>query len=121
MENFTTWVKELKDGVYDVKIGYFPEDTSLEATFDSTVTDIRKLANDIDSGKYDYFVAVVKYYYRGIEAGSSYLGGCLYPWAERALLEDGLSGYLEGMMHEAYDEAVGYVNDLRIEMENDFS
>ena len=38
--NHTTWVKEYKDGNFNVKIGYFPEETYVGECFDDTCFDI---------------------------------------------------------------------------------
>ena len=104
LTNYTHWVKEFKDGHFDVKVGYFPEDIYVGDCFDDTCYDIEDMARKIDSGYLDWFVARVQFLYDGREMGSSYLGGCLYEDAEKAI-EEGLDGYLEDMIDEARDEA----------------
>ena len=102
--NYTTWVKEYKDGNFDVKVGYFPEECYVGDCFDETEYGIEEMARKIDSGLLDWFCARVQYLYDGVEMGSAYLGGNLYEDADKAI-EEGLSGYLDDMLDEARNEA----------------
>ena len=119
LTNYTTWVKEYKDGNFDVKVGYFPEDCYVGDCFDDTCFEIEEMARRIDSGYLDWFVARVQYLYDGIEMGSAYLGGNLYEDAEKAI-EEGLSGYLEDMIDEARDEAQGRALEMVERLKKDF-
>lgn len=116
--NHTTWVKEYKDGNFNVKIGYFPEDLMLSVVFDETCYDIEEMADKIDSGLLEWFVTCVQYSYEGIEMGSSYLNGCLHKDACKAI-EDGLDGYLEDMTCQAKTEAIDSLNTLYQKMSHD--
>ena len=104
LTNYTTWVKEFKHGVFDVKVGYFPEDSYVGDCFDESCYDTAEMARKIDMGLLDWFVARVQFLYDGREMGSAYLGGCLYEDAHKTI-EEGLDGYLEDMIAEAADEA----------------
>ena len=115
----TTWVKEYKDGKFDVKVGYFPDDAPVEHTFDESCYDIKELTTKIDMGDLDYFVARVQYLYDGIEMGTSFLGGCLYEDANKAI-EEGLDGSLEDMLDEARDEAKGRCLEMVERLKKDF-
>ena len=115
----TTWVKEYKDGKFDVKVGYFPDDCPLDNTLDESCYDIKEIATKIDMGELDYFVCRVQYLYDGIEMGTSFIGGCLYEDASKAI-EEGLDGCLEGMLDEARDEANGCGNNLLARLKQDF-
>jgi len=118
LTSYTTWVKEYKDGVFDVKVGYFPEDTYVGDLYDEECHDVQDMAVKIDMGYLDWFVARVQYLYDGIEMGSSYLGGCLYEDAAQAI-EGGLNGYLEDMTDEARTEAMDYLTKLYQKMSKD--
>jgi hypothetical protein len=119
LTNYTTWVKEYKDGNFDVKVGYFPDDVPLDYTFDETCHDIQEMARKIDMGYLDYFVARVQYLYDGIEMGTAYLGGCLYEDANKAI-EEGLDGYLEDMLDEARGEAQDRALEMVERLKKDF-
>lgn len=56
----------------------------LSECFDSE----KQLREDIDSGKYDWFMLRVRVFIEGLELGNAYLGGCLYEDA-REVLTDG--------------------------------
>ena len=119
LTNYTTWVKEYKDGAFDVKVGYFPEDCYVGDCFDETVDDIQEMARKIDMGYLDWFVARVQYLYDGVEMGTAYLGGNLYEDAEKAI-EEGLSGYLDDMLAEARDEAQARALEMVERLKKDF-
>jgi len=118
LTNYTTWVKEYKDGPFDVKVGYFPEDIYVGDLYDESCYDIEDMARKIDMGYLEWFVARVQYLYEGVEMGSAYLGGCLYDDAEKAI-EEGLDGYLEDMTDEAKTEAMDYLTKLYEKMSKD--
>jgi hypothetical protein len=119
LTNYTTWVKEYKDGNFDVKVGYFPEDCHPSDCFDDTCYDTDEMARKIDMGLLDWFVARVQYMYDGVEMGSAYLGGCMYDDAEKAI-EEGLDGYLYDMIGDARDEAQGRALEMVERLKRDF-
>ena len=119
LSKYTTWVKEYKDGNFDVKVGYFPEDSYVGDSFDDTCFDIEEMARKIEYGFLDWFVARVQYMYDGVEMGTSYLGGCLYEDAEKAI-EEGLDGYLEDMLDEARGEAQTRALEMVERLKKDF-
>jgi len=112
-------IQEFEKGHFTVRVSITNEDLPLESTFDDSVTDISELYSQIEHGLLEYFVVRVQFFYEGIEAGSDYLGGCLYENAQTAI-EQGLDGYLEDMLAEAEAEAVTYVAGLKQKLEADF-
>lgn len=59
------------------------------------------LYNDIDSGRYEWFMLRVRVFVEGLELGSAYLGGMLYEDAAECLKD----GTAEDMIQEALAEA----------------
>lgn len=77
------------------------EDTSPEDLFDDSVTDIKQMCRDINSGGLDWFMLRVRAFVDGLEMGSSIVGGYLYADA-RDVLKDGTA---EDLIYEAIEEA----------------
>jgi len=77
------------------------EDISPYDSFDDSITDIKQLCEDIDRGKYDWFMLRVRVLVDGYEMGSSHLGGCLYENAKDVLTD----GTAEDLISEALIEA----------------
>jgi hypothetical protein len=75
------------------------EDLNPRDCFDDSVFDIKELCEDINSGKYDWFMLRVRILVDGHEMASEYLGGCLYENA-RDVLTDGTADDLiaQGMV-----------------------
>jgi len=91
----------------------------LRDCFDDTCYDIAEMERKVDSGLLDWFVARVQFFYNGVEAGSDYLGGCLYEDVDKAF-EDGLDGYLEDMIQEAEAEAIDFIGTMMSNLKQDF-
>ena len=64
------------------------EDLSPRDCFDDSVTDIKQLCEDIESGKLDWFMLRVRLMVDEYEITSEWLGGCLYE-NPREVLTDG--------------------------------
>ena len=77
------------------------DDTHPADCFDDSCYDIRKLCEDIDMGRYEWFMLRVRAMVDGLELGSAYLGGCLYEDA-REVLSDGTA---EDQIYLALEEA----------------
>ena len=73
------------------------EDLHVRDCFDDSVTDIEQLIEDIENGKYDWFMLRVRVMVDEHEMASEYLGGCLYEDA-REVLTDGTA---EDLISEA--------------------
>lgn len=120
MIEYTTWVKEYRDGPFDVKVGYFPEDTYIYDHFDQNEEDLDAMAHKINTGQLDWFVARVQYLYDGIEMGWDFLGGNLYEDAEMAINTSALDGYLDDMLREAREMAQSRTQKLYSKLKHDF-
>ena len=77
------------------------EELSPYDLFDDSVTDIKQICQDIDSGKLDWFFLRVRALIDGHEMGSAYVGGCLYEDAKEVLTD----GYAEDLIEQAIAEA----------------
>lgn len=82
----------------------------LSECFDSRT----KLYDDIDSGKYDWFMLRVRVLLDHLEMGSAYLGGCLYEDAKDVLTD----GTAEDLIFEAMKEAKEYIKVLKEKLES---
>ena len=71
------------------------EDISPYDSFDDTITDIKALCEDIESGVLDWFMLRVRVLVDGHEMASEFLGGCLYK-DPREVLTDGTAEDLIG-------------------------
>lgn len=112
-------VKKFKQGKFDVVLSWNYEDIPIRDCFDDTCHDIAEMERKVDAGYLDWFVARVQFFYNDVEAGTSYLGGCLYEDVDKAF-EDGLDGYLEDMIAEAEAEAIMYIGDMISNLKQDF-
>ena len=121
-----------KDGIFDVKIGYFPEDLHPEDLFDNSVDpktnkpyyDTDEMARRIDADLDAWFGCWVTYYYQGHEVGSSSLGGLYYDnaFAENVIEEEfkkDYNSFVEDIMDEAKQEALTTVNSLHKQLTQD--
>jgi len=68
---------ETIDG-FEIYFEALPEDLALSDIFDDSVTNIKRLASDIDAGRKAYFCAKVTANKNGIELATDYLGACCY-------------------------------------------
>jgi hypothetical protein len=73
---------------FDIVVEKSYEDTHPRDCFDDTCYDIKELCNDIDRGKYEWFLLRVRAGVRGRWLAEEYLGACLYEDA-REVLTDG--------------------------------
>ena len=110
---------EKQDGVFEVVHSWTYEDLYIGDCFDESCFDIEDMAGKINAGDLDWFVARVQYFYDGQEAGSDYLGGCLYESVEKAFAS-GLDGYLEDMEDRAREEAQAWIQQLARRIRQDF-
>jgi hypothetical protein len=85
------------------------EDMHPSDSFDDSCHDIKQLCEDIDSGRYDWFLLRVRVLVEGLELSSEYLGGCLYSDA-REVLTDGTA---DDLIDQALDSAKPKVYALK--------
>ena len=86
---------------YDIIVDKSWEDLSPADCFDDSITDIKQLCRDIDSGKLDWFFLRVRVLVEGLELASAHVGGCLYE-NPKDVLTDGLA---EDLICEALADA----------------
>jgi hypothetical protein len=113
-------VSKFKRGKFDVVVSWTHEDTPLDMLFDDGCYDINELAQKIDSGLLDYFIARVQFFYHGTETGSAHIGGFLYEDVYKAF-EEGLDGCLEDMVISAEADSVIFLSELKENLAKDFS
>jgi hypothetical protein len=89
-----------RDG-YEIIVDKSYEDLNPADCFDDSVTDIRQMCQDIDSGKLDWFMLRVRVLVEGLELGSAYLGGCLYEDAREVLTDGTAEDFIAEAMVEA--------------------
>ncbi len=82
--------------------------SQLSECFDSK----KELYEDIDSGKYDWFMLRVRAEFRGHEMGCTYLGGCLYEDARTVLTDGTVEDQLIEVLREARVEALRLKQEL---------
>jgi len=76
----TYWKQISRDTVdgFDIVFSVAPEDMHPGDSFDPECVDIPQLCEDIDRGRYSWFIARVQAFRAGVELAADYLGACLY-------------------------------------------
>jgi len=77
------------------------EDLNPADCFDDSVTDIKQMCEDIDSGDLDWFMLRVRVLVDGHELVSEYLGGMLYKDARECLTDGSAEDIISGAMEIA--------------------
>jgi len=77
MQHWETIHEETRNG-FDIVFSVASEDMHLSDSFDPDCFDIPQLCEDIERGRYCWFVARVQAFRAGVELAVDYLGGCLY-------------------------------------------
>ena len=88
MTRYYDTIAEFERNGFDIIVDKTWEDLHPRDCFDDSVTDIKELCKDIDSGNLDWFMLRVRVFVEGLELAEEYLGGCLYKDA-REVLTDG--------------------------------
>ena len=86
---------------FDIVVEKSYEELHPRDCFDDTCYDIRQICNDIDRGKYEWFLLRVRAGIRGRWLGEEYLGACLYEDASEVLSD----GTAEDLISMAIDNA----------------
>jgi len=106
--------EETRDG-FDIVFSVAPEDIHPGDSFDPECFDIPQLCEDIDRGRYAWFVARVQAFRAGVELAADYLGGCLYDSpADFVTAGD----YFDDMVKTVIDEARAELPRLIAALEN---
>lgn len=114
MQHWETIHQETRDG-FDIVFSITPEDMHPGDSFDPACFDIDQLCEDIDRGRYSWFIARVQALRAGVELASDYLGGCLYE-NPRDMMKPG--DYFEDMVQTVIDEARAELPRLIAALEN---
>jgi hypothetical protein len=69
--------RETVDG-FDIVFSVAAEDMHPRDSFDMEPEELAQLCEDIDRGRYSWFIARVQAFRAGVELAADYLGGCLY-------------------------------------------
>jgi hypothetical protein len=100
MRYYDTLAEYERDG-YTIIVDKSYEDLNPADCFDDSVTDIRQICEDINSGRLDWFMLRVRVLVEGLELGSAYLGGCLYKDAREVLADGTAEDFIDEAMVEA--------------------
>ena len=101
MTRYYDTIGEFERDGFDVIVDKTYEDLHPSDSFDEECYDIKQLCEDIDSGRYEWFMLRVRVLVEGLELASEYLGGCLYS-DPREVLTDGTA---EDLIGQALDNA----------------
>ena len=100
MRYYDTLAEFERDG-YDIIVDKTYEDIHPRDCFDDSVSDIKQICEDIDSGKLDWFMLRVRVMVEGLELGNAYLGGCLYEDAREVLTDGTVEDQIDMALSEA--------------------
>lgn len=103
---------------FDVILEKTWEDTHPRDCFDDTCYDIREMCEDIDRGRYEWFVLRVSIQLRGRSLAEEYLGGLLYEDAREVLSDGTAEDLIYVALERARKEALvlkGLLDDLFLE------
>jgi len=117
-----TIAKEFKDDEFDIVVDWRYEDTPIEDLFDPECSDIEDMKERCEQGIDTHYIARVRAFIGGIEAGSDSLGSCYaYDCDPEDDIEKGIGGYLDDMINEAIREAKYFCQELRVKLNRDFA
>ena len=109
MTRYYDTIGEFERDGFDVIVDKTYEEIHPSDSFDEECYDIKQLCEDIDSGRYEWFMLRVRVLVEGLELASEYLGGCLYS-DPREVLTDGTA---EDLIGQALDAAKPKVYALK--------
>jgi len=108
MTRYYDTIAEFSRDGYDIIVDKSWEDLDPKDLFDDSVSDIKQIYEDINSGSLDWFMLRVRVLVEGLELAEEFLGGCLYKDA-REVLSDGTA---EDLIDTALDQAEARVYHL---------
>jgi hypothetical protein len=108
MSRYYDTIAEFERDGYDIIVDRTYEDIHPRDCFDDTITDINQLCEDIDRGKYEWFMLRVRVSVEGLELAEEYLGACLYEDPQEVLTD----GTAEDLIDMALTTAKGSVYRL---------
>jgi len=101
MTRYYDTIAEFEREGYEIIVDRTYEDMHPSESFDNECFDLKQLCEDIDSGKYEWFMLRVRVLVEGLELASEYLGACLYE-NPREVLTDGVA---EDLIDTALEQA----------------
>ena len=101
MTRYYDTIAEFERDGYDIIVDKTYEDMHPSDSFDDECFNIKELCEDIDSGKFEWFMLRVRVLVEGLELASEYLGGCLYSDPKEVLTD----GTAEDLINTALDYA----------------
>ena len=105
MRYYTT-VREFKVDQFDVIVDWTYEDCSVRDCFDETEEEFLEMERRQEAHLDTHYIARVRAMYDGVEMGVDHLGSCYArDCSPEDDINDGIGGYLEGMVDQAVDEA----------------
>jgi len=87
MTRYYDTIAEFQRDGFDIIVDKTYEDLHPSDSFDEECYDIRQLCQDIDSGRYEWFMLRIRVLVEGLELASEYLGGCLYADPQEVLTD----------------------------------
>ena len=103
-------LKEEQRGPFKVIVDKTWEDLHPRDCFDDSVTDIQELCEDIDAGKYDWFMLRTRVLFEGHELTAEYLGGCLY--------DDPMKVFDDGTAEDQIQQALANARHAAVELKH---
>ena len=101
MTRYYDTIAEFERDGYDIIVDRTYEDMHPSESFDNECFDLKQLCEDIDSGKYEWFMLRVRVLVEGLELASEYLGACLYENPKDVLTD----GTAEDLIDTALEQA----------------
>ena len=99
-------VKNFKVDQFDVFVDWTYEDCSIRDCFDETEEEFLEMERRLNADLDTHYIARVRAMYDGVELGCATLGSCYArDCSPEDDINDGIGGYLEGMVDEAVDDA----------------
>ena len=101
MQRYYDTLAEFERDGFDIIVDKTYEDIHPSDSFDDECFNIKELCEDIDSGRYEWFMLRVRVLVEGLELASEYLGACLYKDAREVLTDGTAEDLIDMAMTEA--------------------
>ena len=101
MTRYYDTIAEFSRDGYDIIVDKSWEDLDPKDLFDDSVSDIKQIYEDINSGSLDWFMLRVRVLVEGLELAEEFLGGCLYKDAREVLSDGTAEDFIDEAMVEA--------------------
>ena len=101
MQRYYDTLAEFERDGFDIIVDKTYEDIHPSDSFDDECFNIKELCEDIDSGRYEWFMLRVRVLVEGLELASEYLSACLYKDAREVLTDGTAEDLIDMAMTEA--------------------